>query len=419
MMRGVKPISGYQFAAFRIALGLYLVQHFLLLIPWAPELFSRDGLLPDATLNFTHGVLPNPLEWWDTPAVATGFVVVMLVLSIALTLGVFRRTACLLLWYGWACLFGRNNLISNPSIPYIGLIFLLMTLVPLGEPLALRRRRDAGDAGHWHFPWMIFFAAWAVMAVGYTFSGLDKLLNSPSWQDGTAILHLVHNPLARPGPLRDLFLLLPEWVHKGMTWSALGLEVLFLPLCLHRWTRLFAWAAMLGMHLGILAVVDFADLTFGMVMVHLFTFDPAWFPARRTKRGRSVVFFDGVCALCHGTMTRLIDEDRERILHFAPLQGESFAALREAVTLPASLDSVIYVRDHGTDEPRVFVRSDAILQIARDLGGFWRVVSWARIIPRPLRNWLYDGIAAHRYRWFGQYEACRLPTPQEREQLLP
>ena len=64
------------------------------------------------------------------------------------------------------------------------------------------------------------------------------------------------------------------------------------------------------------------------------------------------------------------------------------------------------------------MRSDAILQILRDLGGFWRVVSWLRVIPRPLRNALYDRIARHRYAWFGRYEACRLPTSAESASLL-
>ncbi len=415
-MRRVKLISPYQFAVFRIALGLYLIQHFLFLIPYGTELFSREGLLPDAAVNFTHGVLPNPLEWWDTPGLATAWLVGMLVLSVSLLLGSFRRTTCLLLWYGWACLFNRNNLISNPGIPYVGMMFLLMAIVPPGEPLSLGPRRADSK---WYFPWMVFFTARALMAAGYTFSGLDKLLTSPSWRDGTAMVHLVNNPLARPGPLRDLFLVLPSWMHHAMTWGALSLEVLFLPLCLTRKTRLAAWTLMIGMHVGILTVVDFADLTFGMVMLHLFTFDPDWFGPRRASSGRSVVFFDGVCAMCNRSMKLLIDEDRGRVLAFSPLQGETFKDLGGTTSIERGLDSIVYVRGFGGDAATVFVRSEAVLQALRDVGGFWRVVSWLRLVPRPLRDRGYDFIAAHRYKWFGKYEECRLPTPQQREQLLP
>ena len=259
-MRQVKAISPWQFTVFRIALGLYLIQHFAYLIPWGPEIWSDEGVLADATLNFTHGVLPNPLEWLDSPAFVTGFLVVLLALSGTFTVGFFRRTSAVLLWYGWACLFNRNNFISNPGIPYIGLILLLSAAVPLGEALSVSRRKDNEP---WTFPAWVFRTAWILLAVGYTFSGLDKLLTSPSWQDGSAMLHLINNPLARPGPARDLALAMPAWMLQAATWTSLALEVLFLPLCFFRSSRLFAWTVILGMHFGILLVVDFADLTSG------------------------------------------------------------------------------------------------------------------------------------------------------------
>ena len=81
----MKLISPWQFAVFRIAFGLYLVQHFAYLIAWGPEIWGADGLFADATLNLTHGVLPNPLEWWGSDTFVTGFLVALLLLSIAFT----------------------------------------------------------------------------------------------------------------------------------------------------------------------------------------------------------------------------------------------------------------------------------------------------------------------------------------------
>lgn len=417
-MQRVKGISGWQFAAFRIVLGLYLVQHFTFLLPWGPELFSREGLIPDAGINLVHGILPNPLDHWDSPAFVTAWLAAMLALSALLTAGLLRRTACVLLWYGWACLFNRNNLISNPSIPYVGLVLLLMALVPPGEPLALRLRRNAQGERGWYYPRMVFVAAWVLMAAGYTFSGLDKLLSAPSWRDGSAMMLLLHNPLSRPGPLRDLMLQMPEWVMRPLTWFSLAMEVLFVPLCLTRRTRLVAWAGLLGMHLGILAVIAFADLTFGMVVLHVFTFDPDWFPPRPARHGRNVVFYDGVCGLCHRTVQFLIGEDRAGVLAFAPLQGETFAALRREAP-PGDADSLVYVRGLGDGPPKPALRSAAVLGALADVGGFWRVISWARVIPRPIRDRAYDFVARHRYAWFGRSDECRLPTPRQREQLLP
>lgn len=410
----MKPISGYQFAAFRIVLGIYLALHFAALVPYAPELFSRNGVLPDARLNFTHGILPNPLEHLDTPAFATGFVAALALLAVVLATGRARRESAVLLWYGSACLFNRNNLMSNPSLPYIGSLLLLTATVPLGEPMVAFKRK----AADWFFPVWTFRTAWILMAVGYTYSGLDKWITSPSWQDGTALLHVVNLPLAQPGPMRELVASLPDFALAGMTYGALALEVGFLPLALFRKSRPWVWSATTAMHLGIMLLVSFADLSLGMLMVHLFTFDPEWLPARRSE-GRRVVLFDGVCALCDRSMRFLVDEDEAALLHFAPLQGSTAGEVLERhPEADRSLSTVIYVRGAGTSQERIHQRSDAAFAILDDLGGFWRVVSWLRVIPRPLRDAVYQLVATHRYRWFGKLEACALPGPGQSERFL-
>ncbi len=414
-MRSTKLISKYQFAAFRILLGLYLIIHFIGLLPYGPELFSNQGVLSSARLNLTHGAFPNPLEHWDSPFVVNLFLLIMLALAISFAVGCARRTTAVLLWYGWACLFNRNNLISNPSIPYVGLLLLLSPLVPIGEPFSLRRRKAAEE---WEFPSAVYWVAWWLMAVGYTFSGCMKL-DSPSWIDGTALVHLVNNPLARPGPFRDIFLSLPAWATKANTWAVLGLEILFVPLSFHRRTRLFAWTAMVIVHMGILLMVDFADLSFGMVMIHLFTFEPEWLPVRRFENGQSVVLFDGVCGLCDRTVQFLLGEDVRGVLRFAPLQGAAAKrVLGRHGSLPTDIKSLIFVRNFGAPDEIAFVRSRGALLILDELGGFWRVVSWMRIVPQPLRDRIYSWVARNRYKWFGRYEECRIPAPATRAKFL-
>ena len=275
----MKALSPHQFTIFRIALGIYLTLHFIDLIPYSAELFSRAGMLGNARLNFTYGVLPNPLEWWDTPRFATAFVAGLAALSIAFTVGVCRRVVAFALWFGLACLFNRNNLISNPSLPYVGMLLLLSIIVPVGEPFSVRRKKE-----DWVFPSGVYWAAWALLAAGYAFSGWTKL-QSPSWLDGSALEHVLNNPLARPGVVRNSLLQFPSMLQL-LTWATLALELLFLPLCFHRIGRLVAWAAMCSLHIGILLLVDFADLTIGMLMVHLFTFDRTWVPWRPTPQPR-------------------------------------------------------------------------------------------------------------------------------------
>lgn len=266
----VGPVSALRFGGFRIALGTYLTARFAGLIPYAAELFSREGVLPDPRLNLTYGLWPNPLYLWDSPDAARGFTAGLALVAVLFAIGLYRRAAALVLAFGSACLYNRNNLIDNPSIAFIGALLLLCACVPPGEALSFARR---GDRERWFFPAWAFRAAWILMAVGYSFSGLDKLLTCPSWRDGSALTHVLELPLARPGALRDLFLASPDLARRSATWLAVGLEAAFLPLCLHPRTRRLAWLAAVGMHLGVLVLISFAELTVGMLLVHAFTYE--------------------------------------------------------------------------------------------------------------------------------------------------
>lgn len=133
-----------------------------------------------------------------------------------------------------------------------------------------------------------------------------------------------------------------------------------------------------------------------------------------------VVLFDGVCALCDASVRWLIASDKKLILHFAPLQSETGkAVLSRHPDADQSLSTVLYVRDMGDDNERLYERSDAAFEILRDLGGIWRVASWGRFVPRALRDAVYGLIAKHRYRWFGKFDACRLPRSEDAGRFLP
>lgn len=281
----VAPVTARQFAWFRLVFGAYLAVHFAHLVPWGPELFSHAGVLASAELNPTYGILPNPLAWWDTPTFVTAFLLGLTALAVMFAVGLWRVPVALLLWYGWACLFNRNVLISNPSIPYVGLLLLLTALVPATEP---RKPWTGRSQDGFYVPGAVYWTAWFLMAAGYSFSGLVKA-SSPSWVDGSAFWHVVQNPLARDGILRDLSLAAPSWTFRAATWSTLALETMFLPLALWRWTRPVIWVALVGMHIGIIALVSFADLSAGMLMLHFFTFDRRWpAMARRLFVGRGL-----------------------------------------------------------------------------------------------------------------------------------
>lgn len=401
-MNATKRICSWQFTAFRILFGFYLAVHFILLLPHANELFGSAGLLGEPRLNPLHGLLPNPLAFVAWPQFPIVFVSVLALVSMAFTAGFFRRTSALILWFGWACLFNRNNLIANPGIPYVGLLLVLCALVPPGEPLTIRKRHSAKP---WCMPAAIYWGAWVLLAIGYSYSGIWKVF-SPSWIDGTALTHLLNNPLARPGVVRDLLLQFPALL-TILTWTALAGELLFLPLSIVRGGRLVAGLWMLLMHFGILLVVNFADLTFGMLMIHLFTFDPKWIPGRRT---RAVVLFDGECGMCNGWVRFITREQSEPLFSFAPLQSDAGRKLLSNHKLGEEYrDSILVIEGNGEAE-RVFTKSSAVLRIISGLGGFWRWFAVLAIVPRAARDWLYDQMAVRRHYLFPMAQTCELST---------
>ena len=275
--------TGGQYRIFRILLGLYLVQHFFTLLPWGAELFSRLGVLPRASASPLRHLFPNVLAIWDQPPLITFILILGAFFAVLLAVGFWDRPAALALWYLWACLLGRNPLISNPALPFIGWLLLLHAVLPR-TPNARSGFRDCNDPrGNRHMPHSAFVLAWIVMAVGYSYSGYTKLA-SPSWVNGSALSHILDNPLARPTPLRHFLLAMPPLTLRIATWSTLALELAFAPLALLRRLRPWIWTAMVGLHLALLLLVSFADLTAGMLLVHFFTFDPAWLGSTATTR---------------------------------------------------------------------------------------------------------------------------------------
>jgi predicted DCC family thiol-disulfide oxidoreductase YuxK len=67
---------------------------------------------------------------------------------------------------------------------------------------------------------------------------------------------------------------------------------------------------------------------------------------------------------------------------------------------------------------KAYLRSDAAIRVTRYLAGGWRLLGAIRIIPRPLRDWAYDFVARNRYRWFGRFETCMVPTPELRARFI-
>jgi len=390
----------YQFAIFRMIFGLYLFIHFLYLIPVADEIWSRSGFISDVKYNLSYGMFPNILYLFDTALPVMIFVSVLALLSFCIMIGCFRRSTSLLLWYGWACLFHQNNLILNPGLPMVGWLLLALVIIPKGEGWGVEKHDTS-----WVMPPILYWGAWIIVGVSYTISGVDKAM-APSWIDGSAITHLLNNPLARDYFIRDFLLFVPELIRQMITWSALVLEIGFALLVIFSKTRVYAWFMIMAMHLGILLIVDFVDLTLGVIMIHLFTFDANWF---KSENKQHIVIYDGVCGFCNKSVDTLMRLDEKNIFQYTSQQGEFVKTL----DIASDMDSIVFYKD-GV----LHYKSAAILGILRSLGGIWVFANVFYLIPELMRDFVYDLIAKYRYNIFGKMEGCKIPSKHEQELFI-
>lgn len=273
--------TGPRYSIYRALLGAFLVVHFSMLLPYGAEVFGSGGLLASASLSPYFGVLPNPLSYFDSPLAITLFLSAGVLCGVAVAIGWFDRVGAVLaaLLLGW--LFQRNPLIANPSLPLLGFLLVLHAFVPPRPRGSVAALRAGGADPEWRMPKHLLLAAWIVLALAYSHSGITKLF-SPSWVEGETIRLVLENPLARDHALREWVLELPPIFLQVLTWAVLWVEVLFAPLVLLRRLRPVMWTAMLLAQLGFLCFLNFADLTFPMLLAHLLTFDSRWLPRRTT-----------------------------------------------------------------------------------------------------------------------------------------
>lgn len=126
-----------------------------------------------------------------------------------------------------------------------------------------------------------------------------------------------------------------------------------------------------------------------------------------------VILFDGVCNLCNGFVQFVIARDAEKQFRFAPLQSAAGNRLREQYGVPDAVDSIVLL----TGE-EYFLKSAAAIRIVKRLGGLWPLLTVFLFVPRVLRDWVYDMVAAHRYQWFGKRDVCMTPTGDIKDRFL-
>lgn len=127
-----------------------------------------------------------------------------------------------------------------------------------------------------------------------------------------------------------------------------------------------------------------------------------------------VILFDGVCNFCNGAVNFAIKKDKKSVLKFAPLQSAEAHVLLASYNVPsADMKTFIFI-----ENGRSYIRSAAALRVCRYLNSFWPLMYGFIIIPKFIRDGIYNQIAKNRYRWFGKKETCMVPTPEVRSRFL-
>lgn len=134
----------------------------------------------------------------------------------------------------------------------------------------------------------------------------------------------------------------------------------------------------------------------------------------RVGANDKVILFDGVCRLCNGWVRFLLKYDTRATFKLCSVQSEEGKAILSHFGFPTETYDTLLLVEGG----QVSTRSEAILRVLRQLPGPWRFFLVLRVIPRGLRDWCYDRIAAHRYRLFGRYDQCTVPPESSRKRFL-
>jgi len=133
-----------------------------------------------------------------------------------------------------------------------------------------------------------------------------------------------------------------------------------------------------------------------------------------------ILLYDGVCGFCNGLVQFILRRDRDAVFRFASLQSAFAArALSRHGANPSDLDTVYVVVHHELPDEYLLSRSEAVLFVLKQLPGPWRALaSLLQLLPKFLRDAAYNAIARNRYRIFGRFQVCPLPSERDRNRFL-
>lgn len=127
-----------------------------------------------------------------------------------------------------------------------------------------------------------------------------------------------------------------------------------------------------------------------------------------------IILFDGVCNFCNSAVNFVLKKNSKNNILFTPMQSEAGQKLLQHYNLPVDdMQSFVFI-----DEGKVNKQSTAALKVCRHLRGLWPLCYGFIIVPKFIRDGVYNWIAKNRYKWFGMKQSCMIPTPDVKARFL-
>jgi predicted DCC family thiol-disulfide oxidoreductase YuxK len=132
-------------------------------------------------------------------------------------------------------------------------------------------------------------------------------------------------------------------------------------------------------------------------------------------KDKKIILFDGVCNLCDSAVQRIIKHDSKDVFRFVALQSDLGQKIIKHLGIDTQKTDSIILYQPGF---AYYYKSEAVLEIAKDLSGLFYFGTLFSILPTSLNNHIYDYIAKNRYKWYGKKETCLIPTKELQAKFL-
>lgn len=130
--------------------------------------------------------------------------------------------------------------------------------------------------------------------------------------------------------------------------------------------------------------------------------------------GKKIILFDGVCNYCNNIVNQILELDKNNLFIFAAIQSQIGQQIINHIGLNPSIDSIVLYEPGKA----YYIKSEAALQIFTEFGGKYICLKLAYLLPKSLRDFVYDYFAKNRYKWYGKSDQCRIPTKSEQSKFL-